>query len=263
MSQPDLEANGADVAADSDDDSTVIADIITRLNRQAERIDSLQREIDHKAAKIENLEDTVDRQGALVEAVRKQNATLKRLLAGDEETYDSWDPSHFESFYDRVTELEEAVADHDDRLELTLTADGAAGSPDERAMRLREVLFNRAKRKAREADEDAMADVKVVIDRDACNAALAGDLHRGSVLDAMKRAADGKLASESDAVAYNPINGSSGLQPINGVTFRTGKAVNSRLESEQSHLVMSADSLTRTDLRQNLTTVSGDTEGSR
>lgn len=263
MSQPDLEANGADVAADSDDDSTVIADIITRLNRQAERIDSLQREIDHKAAKIENLEETVDRQAALVEAVRKQNATLKRLLAGDEETYDSWDPIHFESFYARVTDLEETVADHDDRLELTLTADGAAGSPDERAMRLREVLFNRAKRKAHEAGGDAMADVEVVIDRDACNAALAGDLHRGSVLDAMKRAADGKLASESDAVAYNSINGSSDLQPIDAITFRTGKAVNSRLESEQSHLVMSADSLTRNDLRQNLTTVSGDTEGSR
>lgn len=93
MSQPDLETNDADVEADSDDDSTVVADIITRLNRQVERINSLEAEIDHKAGKIENLEETVDRQAALVEAVRKQNATLKRLLAGDEETYDSWDPA--------------------------------------------------------------------------------------------------------------------------------------------------------------------------
>ena len=263
MSHPEPEANGAAVNVESEEESTVVADIITRLNRQDERIDSLQRELEHKAAKIEELQATVDQQQHLIDAVRAQNATLKQILAGDEDTYDTWDPNHFESFYSRVTELEETVADHDDRLELTLTADGSAGTPDERAMRLREVLFNKAKRKAREVGEEDLADVEVVIGRDGCNAALAGDLHRGSVLDAMKRAADGKLASKSDAVAYNPINGSSDLQPVDAIAFTTGTAVNSRLDSEQSHLVMSVDSLTRNDLRQNLTTVSGDTEGSR
>jgi uncharacterized coiled-coil protein SlyX len=246
MSQPDQQQNGADPGLDTGE-ATVIADLITRLNRQEERIDEL--------------EQTIDEQAALLNGIKNQNATLKRLLASDQATYPELDDR--ESFYDRVTELEEIVADHEDRLELTLTADGAAGSPDERAMRLREVLFNRAKRKSREVDNDAMADLEVAIDRDACNAALAGDLHRGSALDAMKRAADGKLASISDAVAYNPINGSSDLQPIDGIAFQTGKAVNSRRESQQSHLVMSVESLTRTDLRQNLTTVSSGTEGSR
>jgi uncharacterized coiled-coil protein SlyX len=245
MSQPEQQ-NGVDAGLDAGD-ATVIADLITRLNRQEERIDEL--------------EQTIDEQAALLNGIKNQNATLKRLLASDQATYPELDDR--ESFYDRVTELEEIVADHEDRLELTLTADGAAGSPDERAMRLREVLFNRAKRKSREVDNDAMADLEVAIDRDACNAALAGDLHRGSALDAMKRAADGKLASISDAVAYNPINGSSDLQPIDGIAFQTGKAVNSRRESQQSHLVMSVESLTRNDLRQNLTTVSSGTEGSR
>jgi uncharacterized coiled-coil protein SlyX len=246
MSQPDPQQNGVDAGLDAGD-ATVIADLITRLNRQEERIDEL--------------EQTIDEQAALLNGIKNQNATLKRLLASDQATYPELDDR--ESFYDRVTELEETVADHEDRLELTLTADGAAGSPDERAMRIREVLFNRAKRKSREVDNDAMAELEVEIDRDACNAALAGDLHRGSALDAMKRAADGKLASISDAVAYNPINGSSDLQPIDGIEFQTGKAVNSRRESQQSHLVMSVESLTRNDLRQNLTTVSSGTEGSR
>jgi uncharacterized protein YukE len=251
MSQPEQQ-NGADpgVAAG---EATDTDRIVTRLNNQTERM----------TERIDELEQTVDEQAALLNAVRSQNAKLKEVLAGDQETYESWNADHFKSFYDRVTELEETIADHDDRLELTLTADGAAGSPDERAMRLREVIFNRAKRKSREVDNDAMADLEVAIDRDACNAALAGDLHRGSALDAMKRAADGKLASISDAVAYNPINGSSDLQPIDGIAFRTGTAVNNRLESQQSHLVMSVDSLTRTDLRQNLTTVSSGTGASR
>jgi uncharacterized coiled-coil protein SlyX len=250
MSQPDQQQNGADrgVAAG---EATDTDRIVTRLNNQTERM----------TERIDELEQTIDEQAALLNGIKNQNATLKRLLASDQATYPELDDR--ESFYDRVTELEETVADHEDRLELTLTADGAAGSPDERAMRIREVLFNRAKRKSREVDNDAMAELEVEIDRDACNAALAGDLHRGSALDAMKRAADGKLASISDAVAYNPINGSSDLQPIDGIAFQTGKAVNSRRESQQSHLVMSVGSLTRTDLRQNLTTVSSGTEGSR
>jgi hypothetical protein len=61
MSHPEAHGNGANVDAEPDAESTVVTDIITRLDRQGERIDSPEAELEQEAAEIEALQ-TLDQQ---------------------------------------------------------------------------------------------------------------------------------------------------------------------------------------------------------
>jgi len=233
------------------------------VDENADRVAQLEAELTDVQDTIADLEETVKKQQHIIDAYDTRFEAIKEILAGSPDTYNGWELNQFQSFYDRIVTLEDTVSDHEDRLELTLTANGSAGSPDERAMRLREVLYNKVKRKAQQTDHGDLESATVAMTRDSCTAALAGDLHRGSVLDAMKRAADGKLAGAPDAVEYTAINGASDVQPVDGITYESGRSVGQRGGSSQSRLVMAADGLTRVDVRQNLTTVNNGAEGER
>ena len=67
MRHPDTQANGADVAAEVDSESTVVVDTITWLNRQTEQLDSLEAELEHDAASAR----TVDRNLANIASVER------------------------------------------------------------------------------------------------------------------------------------------------------------------------------------------------
>jgi len=146
----------------------------------------------------------------------------------------------------QLNDIEERVNEHDDKLAM-YAAGGSSGpdDPDSRATKLRQVLYNSAKA------TDGTADLT----RDEAESALNGGLHRESVLDAMKRAADGQTAGD-DERSYRPINGASSLPPCSGITFKDGS-----LGGGQSYIVLELSDMTGAEIRQKLTTGESEEEG--
>lgn len=146
----------------------------------------------------------------------------------------------------QLNDVEERVSEHDDKLAM-YAAGGSSGpdDPDSRATKLRQVLYNSAKA------TDGTADLT----RDEAESALNGGLHRESVLDAMKRAADGQAAGD-DERSYRSINGSSSLPPCSGITFRDGG-----FGDGQSYIVLELSDMTGAAIRQKLTTGESEEEG--
>lgn len=205
--------------------------------------------------RLEALEQRVDDLEGLVSALRTQNKHLKTALAGSPSEFATWDVDAMPPLKHRVVKMEDQLAEHDAKFEMFVVEDGAAGTPDERAMHLRQVLANKARQVADEQDD---RDAEATMTREQCETALGSTVSRAQVLDAMKRAADGSAAADAEAVEYTPIQGSSDLQPVDAVGFTTGSAVNNRGDPEQSHLSLSVADLTGTDLRKNHMTVNGD-----
>lgn len=189
---------------------------------------------DELAKRVQKLE-------ALVEALQAQNRRLKRAVAGDGDEFSTWDLDQMVPLHDRVEELEATVSDHADRFEMFVVEEGSQGTPDQRAMHLRQILLNQANR-----NDSSIAK----LNRDQAASALGGDLHRSSVIDAMRRAANGNAAD---------ISGSSDLQPIGGIEFSTGAAVGNDGVPEQSHLLADTADVTGDEARKILTTVNGQT----
>lgn len=192
--------------------------------------------------KIADLEGRIRTLEGLTKALQKQNELLKTALAGDADAFGEWDHESMVPIHDRLEKLSDTVADHEDRFEMFVVEDGGQATPDERAMHLRQVLLNEA-----EGNDDA------TMARSTAGKTLGGGLHKGTILDAMKRAADG---CEAD------IDGSSDLQPMDAIDFNTGGTVGSDGEARQSYLEMDATNLTGTEARQILTTEEGEGGGS-
>jgi len=79
-----------------------------------------------------------------------------------------------------------------------------------------------------------------------------GGLHRGTVLDAMRRAADGDQAD---------IDGSLALEPVDAITFNRGGTVGVDGEAQPSYLEFDRSRLAGVEARQILTTGDGGEEG--
>ena len=187
----------------------------------------------------DDLEKRVRRLEGLVEALQTQNRRLKTALVGDPDDFSTWDLAEMVPLHERVEELEATVSDHADRFEMFVVEEGAQGTPDQRAMHLRQVLLNQSKR-----NDSTIAKLK----REQAASALGGDLHRSSVIDAMRRAANGRQAD---------INGSSDLQALTAVEFSTGAAVGADGDPQQSYLLIDTGDLTGEEARKILTTVNG------
>lgn len=187
----------------------------------------------------DDLETRVRRLEGLVEALQAQNRRLKTVLAGDPDEFSTWDLTEMVPLHDRVEELEATVSDHADRFEMFVVEEGSQGTPDQRAMHLWQILLNQAKR-----NDSSIAKLT----RDQAGSALGGDLHNGSILDSMRRAANGADAD---------INGSSELQPVEGIVFKTGAAVGPDGDPEQSYLELDTRDLTGDEAHQILMTVDG------
>ena len=167
---------------------------------------------------------------ARMDAFQKQLTGLKEVLAGDPDEYSTWDTSEMEPFIERVRTLENDVGEHTEKFEMFVVEDGQAATPDKRAMHLRQVLYNRA----------TTNDGKARMDRDECETALGGGLHNNTVLDAMKRAANGTDAA---------IQGSCDLQPIPGVSISVAST-----PAKKTTITLDSVELSSAALRQNLLT---------
>lgn len=205
-------------------------------------IEAMER--DELAQAVADLDGRVQTLEALVNALQRQNSLLKQSLAGSEDEFGTWDHSQMVPIHDRVESNSDMLAEHEERFEMFVVENGKQATPDERAMHLRQVLLNDA-----ENNPDGIGKMR----RDTARKVLDGSLHKGTVLDAMRRAADG-----SDA----KIDGASNLEPVAGIDFHTGGTVGKDGDAEQSYLQLDTESLTGTEARQILTTVSGEGGGS-
>lgn len=198
-----------------------------REQHSTEEIEELREENEELRRKVRDLE-------ARCEGISRRFSTLVEVMLGDADELGTYEPDEMRDVLQRVVDLEDTVADHENQVAM-VSADGGnqIDTPDERAKRLRQILYNRAKKN----------NGKAALDRDGVDGALGGGHHRGTVLDAMKRAADGREAD---------INGSSELPPLNGLTLHIG-----RKKDEQSRIEMDLTNVTGSDLRKNLTTKDG------
>ena len=195
-----------------------------RERSASEDIKELREENEQLRQKVNGLEARCD-------AMSRRFNTLVEVMLGDADELGGYEPDEMRDVLQRVVDLEDKVADHENQVAM-VRGDGGSqtDTPDGRAKRLRQVLYNRAKKN----------DGKATLDRDGVDGALGGGHHRGTVLDAMKRAAEGREAN---------INGASDLPPLNGVTFHKGTK-----RDEQSRITMDLSGVTGSEVRQNLTT---------
>lgn len=136
-----------------------------------------------------------------------------------------------EMLRDRIDQLEEKTSAQSEQLEMFTLTDGGRKKPDERAQYLRQVLYNKAKKSA-----NGMASM----DKDSANAALGGELARATVMDALRRAADGEDAD---------IDGSSKLENIPAIQFKKFDD-----PDKLSRVQIDLSDLTDREARKNLTT---------
>lgn len=190
-----------------------------------------------------------------VEQLEKENNNLEARLDAMSRRFDSLKEAVFgevempeldgeKDIHSRVSEAEQDVGhlrrDVVDLEEMWDTIGGGRASdqsPDERAKRVRQKLYRKAR------SNDGMSRMT----RDEVNGLLGGELHRESILDAMKRAAEGDAGD---------INGSSSLEPIEGVSMVTGNGGRqSRVEIDTTSMAgVDVDRLTAADSRNIMTT---------
>jgi hypothetical protein len=181
-------------------------------------------------AENQELRDRVNELEHLVDALRRQMKQRTKLLTGDE-SLSTVEPDEVDDVLTRLSALEDDIATlRQDTQMVRQDGGNGADNPDGRAKLLRQTLLETARTN----------DGKAKLDRAAADARLGGGLHRDTVLDAMRRAADGYDAD---------INGASDLEPVDSITFRVGSGRDS-----PSILVMDLSDATGSELRQNLTT---------
>ena len=245
--------DGAEADADGDQDDTE-TDEATESEQSSTR-DPSTMDRDALEAEVAELRDAVDDlrevaeeaesaardAQARVEAVRRQMATQAQLLVGEDTIQDAGiNPDNVINHHQRLSDITDQVEEHSDQIQMVRT-DGGGGrdDPDSRAQLIRQTLYNKAKNHT---------EGQAQMDRDAVDSRLGGGLHRDTVLDAMKRAADGYEA-EADEREYTSINGSSDLQPVESIAFAVGEG-----RGTASKLVMNVADATGAEIRQNLTT---------
>lgn len=193
--------------------------------RPSEEIEELREENEQLQRRVNALEARCD-------GLSRKFDALVEVMLGDADDLAGYEPDEMRDVLQRVVDLEDQVADHENQVAMVRSDGGGdVDTPDGRARRLRKVLYNDAKKN----------DGKAALTRDGVNGVLGGGHHRGTVLDAMRRAADGREAD---------INGSSDLPPLNGVTFLSGSKT-----QDQSRIELDLSDLTGSEVRQNLTTV--------
>ena len=178
---------------------------------------------------VEQLRTDMDVMESRVESMFNEMNNIKQAIFGSEDI--PGDPEKSEDLLTKFVNVRDRVDEHDDKLTMVSSESGSRSTPDERAQALRMALYEDAK---------ANRERKAVMNRDQAKYALNGGLSRAQLLDAMRRAADGKEAD---------IDGSSDLEPLEGVQFVKGTG-----RSEQSKIRMNLTQMPGEDLRKNLTT---------
>lgn len=178
---------------------------------------------------VRDLRSTVEDMDRRLEAHSARMDALTKAVFGQDSI--PGDVNKSESVLTKFVDLNDRVDEHDEKLTMVSTNSGSRSTPDERGMALRAALYEEAKQSAEK---------KAVMDRDQVKYALGGGLSRAQLLDAMRRAADGRDAD---------INGSSDLEPVNGLEFVKGTG-----RSTQSKIRLNLTETSGENLRKNLTT---------
>lgn len=189
-------------------------------------------------SEVEQLRRRVEDLEGRLTGLSRQNDRLKTILAGSVDEFSTWDADQMTAIHERLEDIEGTVSDHAERFEMFVVENGKQATPDKRAMHLRQVLLNEAQSK------DGVAKMR----RESCGTTIGGGLHKGSVLDAMRRAANGSEAR---------IDGKSDLEPVDAIEFQKGGTVGSDGQAEQSYVKLDTSGLTGTEARQILTTEEG------
>lgn len=188
--------------------------------------------------RVKELEANNTELEARQEGMSTRFEALLSILFGSSDEFATIDPESFNDILSRLQTMETELEEVKNGQEMLVSDIGnGRDDPDGRARLIRQTLLNKAG-----------SDGKASLTRDEASARLGGDLHRDSVLGAMKRAADGKRAEEPNQ-NYTPINGSSDLQPVDSVTFRVSKG-----KDRQSLVSLDLDDATQKEVRHNLTT---------
>ncbi|NHN40555.1 hypothetical protein G9C85_02740 [Halorubellus sp. JP-L1] len=192
--------------------------------------------------RVDKLESQVTELAALTDALHKQNRQLAQVIVGEDTVSTAVDADSMTDVWTRSRDLDERVTDLEQRVAMVRSdGSGTADDPDGRARIIRQTLYNKASSK--DSGEATLT-------RDGVDSRLGGGLHRDTVLDAMKRAADGHDASsDHDELGYRPINGATSLEPVESIQFVRGERRN-----QQSCVVMDLSDATGGEVRQNLTT---------
>lgn len=199
--------------------------------------DDLENEVKDLRRRVRHLEARMDATNTRVE---------RMSIAAFDEPLEELNEDEFDSLRPRLLEIEETVEKiKKDQQMLVSDVGGGRATPDDRAKLVRQTLLNKARSNEGEA----------AMTRDQVDARLDGGLHRDTLMDAMKRAADGHEAEDSNR-DYTPINGSSDLQPVDAITFRVSDG-----KDKQSLVTMNLEDSTATEVRQNLTTEQPDEGG--
>ncbi|MDT3434710.1 hypothetical protein [Haloarcula sp. 1CSR25-25] len=203
--------------------------------------DALEAEVEALRERVDEIESLARDTQGLVQAVRRQMAEQAKLLVGEELVQEAGIAADsVVNHHQRLRELDARVQEQGDKIQMVrVDGGGSPDDPDARARRIRQTLYNKAK---------DHPEGKAQMDRSDVDSRLGGGHHRDTVLDAMKRAADGYDA-ESDGRPYTAINGSSDLQPVDAITFSVGDG-----RGSPSKVVMNLADVTGAEIRQNLTT---------
>lgn len=196
-------------------------------------------------ARVADLEDEVAALTNLTDALRRQNRHLSQVLVGEDSISVAVDADTASDLLTRTQNLDSRVTDVETKVAMVRTdGSGSADDPDGRARLIRQTLYNKAS-----SHSEGLAELT----RDAVDSRLGGGLHRESLMDAMKRAADGREAANPNAdLGYSSISGTSQLEPVESVRFERGGR-----NDGQSKVVMELSDATGSEVRQNLTTVDG------
>lgn len=196
---------------------------------ESERPDPERMARDDLEQEVRDLRTGMDQMETRMDALFGRMETMTQAVFGNDSV--PGDPEKSEDLLTKFVELRDRVDEHDEKLTMVKSNGGGRSKPDERAMSLRTTLYEEAK---------ASGEKKAVMDRDQAGFALSGGLSRAQILDAMRRAANGDGAD---------INGSSDLEPIDGLEFVKGTG-----RDQQSKIRLDLSDTTGSDLRNNITT---------
>lgn len=123
----------------------LIRDLVASHNRLENRIDELEQQLAARDVRIEDLEQQQRRLSNLVDGLFNQSRKVRTLLAGSHEEFASWDVDEMTPIHARLLNAESELEEHEDKLRMMVVDDGQKGTPDERPMHLRQVLYNEGK----------------------------------------------------------------------------------------------------------------------
>lgn len=180
---------------------------------------------------VKELRTDLDEMSGRMNALHAGLNEMRKIVVGTTDVSTVVDADNMTDVWTRLDQMSESVEEHEDKLHMFSKGGGKKKSPDERAITIRAVLYQKSQ--AGSSDVSKMT-------RDECDTALGGGMTRYKLIEAMRRAANGDNGD---------INGSSDLECLDGVEVLIGSG-----RDEQSKIRMDLEEATAAQLRRIPTT---------